>query len=132
MIQNTFFTTALQKAALLAGKPGRLLLLLSRLAVKLRTINWTKISRGDVKEKIFVIGRLIKAYAQGKYTKIPWKTALILIAAIIYFVNPLDLVPDLIPVAGLADDFGILLWVYNSLNHEIDKFLSWEQSQLTA
>jgi uncharacterized membrane protein YkvA (DUF1232 family) len=130
-MKNSFFVAALRKAAQMAGKPGRLMLLLSRLTIKIREVNWQNVNAGTAKEKFFVLGRLIKAYAQGEYRQIPWKTLLIIVAAVIYFVNPLDLLPDLIPVAGFADDFGILVWVYNSVQTEIDKFIAWEQTRIT-
>ena len=60
------------------------------------------------------------------------RAILLVVAAVVYFVNPIDLLPDLIPVAGLTDDFGILLWVYNSLHTEIDKFILWEKSRINA
>jgi uncharacterized membrane protein YkvA (DUF1232 family) len=131
-MNNSFFTAALRKAAMMAGKKTRLLLLLSRLGMKLREVNWKNVSMNDVREKFYVLGRLVKAYALGQYREIPWKTLLIVVAAIIYFINPIDLLPDLIPVAGLTDDVGVLVWVYSSLRGEIDKFLAWEHSQLTA
>jgi uncharacterized membrane protein YkvA (DUF1232 family) len=129
---NRYFTAALKKAASLAGKPGRLLLLLSQLAIKLKDVKWSSISRTDVKEKLFVFGRLIRAYALGTYREIPIKNLVLIVAALLYFINPLDLVPDLIPVTGLADDFAILLWIFKTVSGEIDKFISWERSQLPA
>ncbi len=84
----------------------------------------------SIKDKFFVLGRLIKAYALGKYRQIPWKTILLIVAAIIYFVNPLDLIPDLVPLTGLTDDFAVLVWVYNSVSSEIDKFVAWEEDHL--
>jgi uncharacterized membrane protein YkvA (DUF1232 family) len=53
-----------------------------------------------------------------------------ILGAIIYFVNPFDLLPDIAPVIGLTDDFSILVWVYTSVQSEIDKFLAWEKSNL--
>jgi uncharacterized membrane protein YkvA (DUF1232 family) len=131
-MNNSFFIAALQKAASIAGKKGRLMLLLSKLALKLREVNWKTVAAADAKEKFFILGRLIKSYALGQYRNIPWKTILVIIAAVIYFVNPVDFIPDFIPIAGLTDDFGILLLVYNSVNHEITKFLTWEQSQVST
>ncbi len=128
---NKFFNFALRNAALAAGRPSRLLSLFSGLTSKLRGINWGNVNAASAKEKFFVLGRLIKAYALGQYRDIPWKTMLLIVAAIIYFVNPLDLVPDLIPLTGLTDDFGVLLWVYNSVSNEIDKFLTWERNRIS-
>jgi len=116
----------------MAGKPGRLVLLLSQLALKLKEINWASVSRMEIKDKLFVFGRLIKAYALGTYREIPVKNLVLIVAALLYFINPLDLVPDLIPMTGLADDFAILLWIFKTVSAEVDKFISWERSQLQA
>ena len=131
-MNNSFFTAALRKASLLSGKPGRLVMLAGRLTSKLRNVDWRQLKAADVREKFYILGRLIKAYATGQYREIPWKTLLIVVAAVIYFVNPIDLVPDLIPLLGFTDDFGILLWVYQSVSGEIDKFLTWEKSQIPS
>jgi uncharacterized membrane protein YkvA (DUF1232 family) len=129
---NRYFTSALGKAASMASRPGRLVLLLSRLAVKLRHVDWSSVSRKEIREKLFILGRLVKAYALGAYRDVPVKNLVLIVAAILYFINPLDLVPDLIPVTGLADDFAILLWIFRTLSNEMDKFISWERSQLSA
>lgn len=107
-------------------------MLAGRLTSKLRNVDWRQLKAADVREKFYILGRLIKAYATGQYREIPWKTLLIVVAAVIYFVNPIDLVPDLIPLLGFTDDFGILLWVYQSVSGEIDKFLTWEKSQIPS
>jgi uncharacterized membrane protein YkvA (DUF1232 family) len=127
---NKFFNLALGKAASVLGRRSRLLALLPQLAMKLKEANWKNVNAVAAKEKFFVLGRLIKAYALGQYREIPWKTLLLIVAAIIYFVNPLDLVPDLIPLTGLTDDFAVLLWVYNSVSNEINKFLNWEKNKI--
>ena len=128
-MNNRFFDTALNQAAKLAGKKTRILVLLTRLGSKMKNVNWSPVERQLLKDKFFTIGRLAKAYATGKYRAVSWRAMLILLAALIYFVNPLDLIPDLIPVAGFTDDFAILVWVYNSIQDEVDKFLEWEASQ---
>lgn len=126
---NKFFRSAIAKAVGIAGNPSRLLSLLPKLALKLRETNWSNVN-ASAKDRFFVLGRLIKAYALGQYRDVPWKTILLIVAAVIYFVNPLDLVPDIIPLTGLTDDFAVLLWVYNSVSNEIEKFLAWEKAQV--
>lgn len=39
---------------------------------------------------------------------IPMRQKMLALGAILYFVNPIDLIPDAIPVAGYLDDFGVL------------------------
>ena len=128
-LDNRFFQIALQKASQFLGKPGRIILLLSTLARKLQQTNFTKADSAIVKEKFFILGRLLKAYSHGEYRTIPWKSYLLVVAAILYFINPIDLIPDLMPILGLTDDFAVLLMVYKSIGADIDKFLVWEKSQ---
>lgn len=127
-MKNRFFDIAVSRAARLAGKPGRIALLLTKLAAKMSTVNWSDVSLVSTKQKFSVFGRIAQAYATGRYRDISWKSMLIVLAAIIYFLNPIDLIPDLIPGLGLTDDFSILLWVYGTVSLEVDKFLAWERS----
>ena len=129
-MENTFFNIAKNRAASLLGKRCRLLLLLAQLADKLRRVNWKAVDRVTIKEKFSTLGRFSKAYILGHYREVPWRSMLVIVAAIVYFVSPIDLIPDFIPLTGLSDDFGILLWVYSTVNNEIDKFLVWEKSKL--
>lgn len=132
MVKNAFFDLALKRAAKLLGKKGRLVVLVTKLGVKLKDVKWSEIKTADVREKFMVVGRLVKAYATGQYRNIPWKPMLLLTATILYFISPLDAIPDLIPGLGLMDDIGILLTVYNSIHTEFDKFLVWEKSKLST
>lgn len=127
---NKFFQSALRRAVGVARRPSRLLALLPKLASKLQQTNWSNVNASTAKDRFFVLGRLIRAYALGEYREIPWKTILLIVAAVIYFVNPLDLVPDIIPLTGLTDDFAVLLWVYNTVSNEIEKFLDWERAHI--
>ncbi len=126
-MNNRFFNRALEKATGLLGKNGRLLSLIAQLGIKANAVGW-KETQGFVKERSFVLGRMTKAYAQGHYRNVPWKTMLLIVGAILYFIDPIDFIPDFIPVTGLTDDLGILLWVINRVSDEIDKFILWEQS----
>ena len=127
---NIFYQSALHKACGFFGRHGRIAMLLSQLAIKVGRINKNDLIFREVKSKLDVLVRLVKSYTKGSYRNIPWKPIAMILAAIIYFINPFDLIPDLSPVIGLTDDFSILLWVYSSVQTEIDKFLIWEQSNL--
>ena len=128
-LNNRFFQAALQKASHILGKPGRLVLLLAALVRKLKQTDFNKGETAIVKERFFTMGRLLRAYAQGEYREIPWKSLLLIVAAILYFINPIDVIPDLLPLVGLTDDIGVLFLVYKSISGDIDKFLEWEKSK---
>jgi uncharacterized membrane protein YkvA (DUF1232 family) len=131
-LNNRFFQIALDKAARILGKPGRIILLLTTFGRKLHQTKFTKDDAVVVKEKFFVLGRLLRAYAQGEYRAIPWKSLLLIVAAVLYFINPIDVIPDLLPLVGLTDDFGVLFMVYQSLRTDIEQFLEWEKSHTTS
>ncbi|WP_053403937.1 YkvA family protein [Persicobacter sp. CCB-QB2] len=77
-------------------------------------------------EEIKLFAEMVVAYAKGKYTGIPWSSITMITAGLVYFISPIDAIPDFIPVAGLVDDVSVILWIYNSLKHEIDKFKDWK------
>ncbi|GAB4335757.1 MAG: YkvA family protein [Calditrichia bacterium] len=69
--------------------------------------------------------RMVQAYYKKEYTAIPWKTILFALAAIIYFVNPMDVVPDSLPAIGFLDDSVVLGFVVSSIKEDLDKFKLW-------
>ena len=129
-MNNIFFDIALRRAARLSGKTGRILLLIKQLGKWLMRIRWDASTAAEAKEKLQVLSRLATAYATGKYRAIPWKAVMTMLAAIIYFMNPIDLIPDFIPGLGFTDDVGILVWVYTAVASEVEKFLEWEKTTI--
>jgi len=81
--------------------------------------------RGDFLE---LLG-MIRAWASGKYSVVPWKSLVLGIAAVLYFVNPFDLVPDFLPLTGLVDDVAVLAYVLRSLQKDLARFRDWQQAQ---
>ena len=52
--------------------------------------------------------------------KVSLKDKAIIIGALGYLISPLDAVPDAIPIAGLTDDLGVLLYVLNKVWSSVD------------
>ena len=76
---------------------------------------------------LMTLYRMLRAWTKGDYRAIPWKTIVIALAAVIYFLNPLDLIPDFIPGIGYLDDAFVLGFVMNSIRKDVTKYLDWEQ-----
>ncbi|MEX2579685.1 MAG: YkvA family protein [Verrucomicrobiales bacterium] len=72
--------------------------------------------------------RLIRAYAKGDYRAIPWNSLVMIVFAIIYFVSPIDAIPDWIPVAGFLDDALIVSLALKQVKGDLDAFMEWEVS----
>ena len=128
IINNRFFKVALDRAAKLAGKPGRIIALLAQLTVKIQQTKGSSLKIRTIREHFYVIGRMLKAHVNGSYKIKSMRMLIILLAAIIYFINPIDLIPDFIFGIGLADDLAVLNWVYRAAASEIDSFRNYESS----
>lgn len=126
---NRFFTSSLATAATLRNRHMRIVVLLGKIASKISTMNWQDVNAVAMKEKVNLFVRMVKAYMCGQYRFVPWKAIATLLAALIYFLNPFDVVPDLLPVLGYGDDFAILMGVYHTLAREVDQFFAWEKAQ---
>lgn len=73
--------------------------------------------------------RLLRAYVRGEYKDIPWRSMVLIVVAIIYFVDPFDLIPDVIPVAGYVDDATVIGFVIGQIKADLDRFREWEAKQ---
>ena len=71
---------------------------------------------------------LVRASLRGSY-KPETKNLIIIVAGLLYFLNPFDLVFDYLPFFGYVDDAAVLWWVAKACKDEIDRFREWRQSQ---
>lgn len=74
--------------------------------------------------------RLIRAYHQGEYRDISSQNLLIVLAAIIYFVSPFDVIPDSVPILGNIDDAMVVRLALESVRADLDTFMAWETSRV--
>ena len=76
-------------------------------------------------ESLQIFLRLLRAHLAGKFHSPP-DSILMIIAAVIYFVSPFDLIPDSIPVLGLIDDAAVITFVAKANLTLISNFRTWE------
>ena len=70
--------------------------------------------------------RLIRAYQQGEYDKVPGNALLWIVAALNYLIDPFDLIPDATPVLGFVDDATVIEFVSDKMRQTLDEFMIWE------
>ena len=87
---------------------------------------------GEVVDEFRTLGRLVAAYSRGDYRDIPLDSLVTVIAGLVYVVTPLDLIPDRVPVAGIADDAVAVGFVIRQVHHELAAFREWEATQPTG
>ncbi len=88
----------------------------------------SKISK-DFWSQLKAFIRMLKAYINKEYTIIPWASIAMVTGAVLYFVSPIDLVLDWIPVAGLIDDAAVLVFVLRQIRGDLEKFQIWEETK---
>ena len=128
-LKSKSFQQALRRAAGIASNPEKISNLISSVSEKLSDMDENKKRVSGFFDRVRTLLRMLRAYINGEYREIPWRSLLMIIGALIYFLMPLDLIPDFIPVTGLADDISIIFLVFNSINEDIEAFLEFEQSQ---
>lgn len=83
----------------------------------------------DKIKDIPLIVSLIKAYIHKEYREIPVGSLIGLIASLIYFLSPIDLIPDLLPGIGYIDDFTVIAIAIRFAYTDIEDFKKWQQEQ---
>lgn len=77
--------------------------------------------------QIFI--RMIKAHFRGDH-RIALSTLGLIVLALVYFLSPIDIIPDFLGVFGFADDLSVILAVYAKVKNEVEQFLEWERTQV--
>ena len=89
-----------------------------------------KISNASMLEKYAELGRLmvkmLKDYKNGIYHNVPWFTIASIIVALLYVLNPFDVVPDFIPGIGYVDDLGVFTIALRFVETDLHRYLDWK------
>lgn len=70
---------------------------------------------------------LIRDYWYGHYRAIPWKSVAAVAGALLYVLNPLDLIPDLIFGFGLVDDAGVVALCLKLVESDLHRYAAWKE-----
>jgi len=94
------------------------------------TAFWKKVEKASpvlrqILENLKNLYGLFVDSVKGKYNLHPALIGLIG-GGLLYFIIPLDLIPDYIPIAGLLDDYVVLSAIINSLHKELADYRDWK------
>ena len=122
--ESAAFRKATSEAEVYAGDPKLLRELLRNAIGKLNVI--PRGPFGDAWPYLLAMIRLGRAHQRSEYRDISTPKLLMVIAALIYFVSPVDVIPDWVPVLGHIDDAFVVTLALRSVRAELDAFMAWE------
>jgi uncharacterized membrane protein YkvA (DUF1232 family) len=77
------------------------------------------------KNSVFKILNHLKALKNYMLDKdIKWYRKSVVVAALVYFIAPVDAMPDFAPFVGFLDDIGVIAWTIKFLGDEIRSYYS--------
>lgn len=82
-----------------------------------------------LQDDLALLQGLCVAWWKGEYRAVSKSTLVAVVAGLLYFLSPIDAVPDWIPFIGFLDDLALLGWVMKKCSDELDAFRAWRDSQ---
>lgn len=70
--------------------------------------------------------RLLIAWTRRSYRQVSAGALVILVASLVYFVTPLDVIPDTLGAIGFVDDVAVIGTAVETVREELDQFRAWE------
>ena len=127
--QSRFYQQALKLARDYLQNPEKMDGLLNR------ADNKAALGKGRLNEawqQVQLLVQMLKSYRAGEYKELSSKSLLLIVAALLYFIMPVDLVPDFLIGLGYIDDVALLAWTVQTISGELEKFAEWRKIQSSA
>lgn len=90
-----------------------------------------KFHTGGPLQRFIEDGRLltamVKDYWARKYRQVPYGTVAAAAFTLIYVLNPLDIMPDVLPVIGQIDDAAVVAGCLMLIEHDLRDYRKWKE-----
>ncbi len=80
---------------------------------------------GNTLSALPIMVSLIKSYIKKEYTEIPVGTIIAVISASVYFLSPIDFIPDTIPGVGYIDDATVIAVCLKLVGTDLEDYKQW-------
>ncbi|MGT2712999.1 YkvA family protein [Streptococcus pluranimalium] len=114
-----------QKADALLRDDAKMEPFLEKLEKKLK---WIPFVRQEFKMVPILIS-MVRSYWKKDYTRVPRRTMLAIVSALIYFLSPIDVIPDWIPVLGQIDDALVVATCWKLVNKDVEDYRQWQKER---
>lgn len=74
--------------------------------------------------------RLLVRWADASYRRVSWTPLVLIVGALIYFVTPVDVLPDTLGAIGFVDDVTVISTVVHHVRDELQRFRNWENDRV--
>jgi uncharacterized membrane protein YkvA (DUF1232 family) len=88
-----------------------------------------KVALATVWDNLHLLFSIARDYSTGAYTAIPKGSIIAIVAGLLYFISPIDLIPDFIAGLGFVDDVYILSMVLRQVAKDLEKYQTWKTAQ---
>ena len=82
---------------------------------------------GKVLSKIPLLVSLMKDYMEKKYQEIPVKSVIAIVSALLYWLLPADVIPDVIPGIGYIDDASVVAFCLKLISDDLKDYEKWRE-----
>ena len=113
--------TVISKVRSILRNPGDVDKILKQLEEKMKTVPVA----GSVLSDVPVMIAMVKAWVTKEYTVVSPKVIACLVGAILYLLKKKDLIPDYIPIVGIADDLAVMGLALKLSEPELKAFAEW-------
>lgn len=73
-----------------------------------------------------VLVSMVRDYEDKGYPKLPIGTIMLIAGALLYFLSPIDFIPDSIPGIGYVDDAAVVLACLKLVQSDVDEYREWQ------
>ncbi|WP_313087643.1 YkvA family protein [Pseudomonas sp.] len=82
-----------------------------------------------LREDLRLLQALCIAWWRGEYRAVSRPALVAAVAGLLYFLSPMDAIPDWIPGLGFIDDLAVLSWIIRKWSGELEAFRQWRDRQ---
>jgi len=118
------FANKCGKAEKMLENPDKVEKFLKRLEKKLQKLPVLN----DALVYIPKMGLMLNSYIKKQYTEIPIGSIIAILGALLYFVAPIDLIPDIFPGVGYLDDAAMVGAALLLVKSDLDEYMEWRDN----
>lgn len=120
---NEFFEKSSSEAEEMLNDVDKLERFFQRLEKKLQTVPVA----GNALAYIPLMMSLVRSYVKKEYTDPPLTSIMAIMLALIYFLSPVDLIPDFVPGAGYLDDGAVIAGCLALVRTDLEDYRIWRK-----